>query len=374
MAQQSIGIDCRLGGIAHAGIGRYIAELVKRITKSTRDIRWVLFCFNEEQAAELLDGKTVPNVEIVITPIRQYTLREQLELPKFFNAAQVDLLHVPHFNVPLLYSKPFVVTIHDLLWHEYKGMHVTTLPPLLYWPKYWAYRFIAKNAIAHAKKIFVPTKTVAKIITNYYPNYASKITVTYEGIGSSLLEIAKKARMTQRKKNHILYVGSLYPHKNVSIVLEALQEMKDYTFTIIGARNAFQKQIEKEVAARGLTNQVTFLGRVSDEELAKNYQTAGCVVQPSVSEGFGLTGLEALSFSAPLVASNIPILHEVYQNAAIYFDHSSAKACRQAIEQATSTEYQKTHQQKAKQVVAQYDWNVLTETTLEGYQTALKGS
>lgn len=370
MAKQSIGIDCRLGGIAHAGIGRYIAELVKRVTKSTQDIHWVLFCSSTEQAAELLEGRLQKNVSVILTPIRQYTLAEQLQLPAIFSAQNLDLLHVPHFNVPFGYRKKFVVTIHDLLWHEYKGMHVTTLNPLTYWPKYWAYRYIARNAIERAAHIFVPTETVKKTIHSYYPSIKGKITVTQEGIGSPLLEHAS-GKPLKRKKNHLLYVGSLYPHKNVTVILQALERLPNYTFEVVGARTAFLERVEKEVAARKLQSRVVFRGRLTDAELAESYKTATALIQPSVSEGFGLTGLEALAFDTPVIASDIEIFHEVYQDAAIYFDFKSAESLILALGKLNEPKLVQSLETAAQQVTAQYSWEKLASETLAGYQRVI---
>jgi glycosyltransferase involved in cell wall biosynthesis len=371
MAKQSIGIDCRLGGIAHAGIGRYIAELVKRVTKSTHDIRWVLFCSDSDQATELL-GKNYSNeIEVIFAPIRQYSIKEQLELPRIFEAAKLDLLHVPHFNIPLSYSGKIVVTIHDLLWHEYKGMQVTTLNPISYWPKYWAYRFIARKAVERASTIFVPTQTVKKTIATYYPKSVSKILVTKEGIGSPLLEFTTKSS-TKRKPNTLLYVGSLYPHKNVSLVLQALEELPEYTLEIVGARTAFLERLEAEVLQRNVKSQVVFKGRLSDAELAQSYKQTTALVQPSMSEGFGLTGLEALAFSTPVLASDIPIFHEVYQDAALYFDYTSVESLLLAIKKVAQTSIQKELALTAETVIKQYSWEKLATQTIAGYIRALQ--
>nr|MBP7768638.1 glycosyltransferase [Candidatus Woesebacteria bacterium] len=213
MTKKTVGIDCRLGGLAHAGIGRYITELVRRITKSTPEIQWVLFCFDSAQAEELVGRNPTKNIKIVYTPIRQYTLKEQYLLPFIFAREKLDLLHVPHFNLPILYTGPVVITIHDLLWHQYRGSDATTLSPFIYWFKYWGYRLVATAAITRAQQIFVPTQTVANTVEQYYQRSSAKILVTKEGIAEELLNKAQTMNTTTRESGCILYVGSLYPHK-----------------------------------------------------------------------------------------------------------------------------------------------------------------
>ncbi len=368
MMKRTIGIDCRLGGIAHAGIGRYVSELVQRVTKSTQEYNWVLFCTDKAQATELLSGKT-PNgsIRIVYAPIQQYSLAEQMVLPDIFNSVHIDLLHVPHFNVPILYNKPLVITIHDLLWHEYRGTDVTTLNPLLYWPKYWAYRFVTQLAVTRARKIFVPTQTVKDTVKKYYPSVDAKVVVTYEGIGTKLTTYAPKVAPIKREKKHLLYVGSLYPHKNISLVLTALQNMPEYVLEIVGSRNAFQDRIRAEVEEKGLTEQVLFSGRISDAALATEYASTTALIQPSLSEGFGLTGLEALAFNTPVIASDIPIFHEVYDTAAVYFDPYSAESFQKAVAEIEKPTTRATLQKNASVVRRRFSWDTLAAETLASY-------
>jgi hypothetical protein len=142
----TIGIDCRLAGKKHAGIGRYIENLVIRLPKVAKEqkdnrqtIKWVYFFYDQSQANEISDQIPESNrstIKTVIAPIRHYSLAEQVKLPAIFKKENLDILHVPHFNVPILYAGKLVVTIHDLLWHERKGLHVTTLHPFLYWLTY----------------------------------------------------------------------------------------------------------------------------------------------------------------------------------------------------------------------------------------------
>lgn len=371
MAEWSVGIDCRLGGLTHAGIGRYIVELVTRLVATKTNIHWTLFCQTKAQAEEVMGGSQHDNVSVVLTPIQQYSLNEQLALPYRFAGQKLDLLHVPHFNVPLLYTGKTVVTIHDLLWHEFAGTNVTTLPSLLYWPKYLGYRFIASQSIQRAQRIFVPTYTVKETVLRYYPKAENKVLVTREGIGSNLSELAEKQTTSHRQPFQLLYVGSLYPHKNVSLVLKALQRLPKYRLDIVSARSVFRERLEKEVETLQLTDRVNFLGKLSDRELAKAYQTCGVLLQPSISEGFGLTGLEGLAFQAPLLAADTPIFHEVYQDAAVFFDKHSVDSFIAGLRELEKESVTKEILRNAKSVTKQYSWDRLAKDTIAGYYEVL---
>ena len=83
----------------------------------------------------------------------------------------------------------------------------------------------------------------------------------------------------------------------------------EHRLTIVGAKG-WGDRISK-------SDEVDFLGRVSDEQLRDLYANASCVALPSLHEGFGLTALEAMATAAPVVAGNVGALPEVTGSAAV---------------------------------------------------------
>lgn len=349
-----IGIDCRLSGIAHAGIGRYIENLISRLPIMAPAINWVFFYSSPDQILPSLKNQS--HVKWVHVPIKHYSLQEQLRLPAIFNHQNLDLLHVPHFNIPVMYPGKIAVTIHDLLWHEQRGSHVTTLQPWLYWLKYLAYKFVASQAVKKASQIIVPTQTIKKTLTNYYPHAASKTNVTYEGVGSELLSY-RNIKVHKNQKS-LLYVGSLYPHKNLNLILKALQELPTWRLTIVGSRNVFQEQVNQQAKKMKVIKQVKFAGYLEDQVLARHIKASTALVQPSFSEGFGLTGIEAMALGTPVLASDIPVFKEIYQDAAVYFDPQSTTSFIKALTKKLPS------QKKMRSVVKQYSWDEMARQTL----------
>src|SRR5258708_8640388 len=193
----TIGIDCRLAGIENAGIGRYIEELVRGLVQDT-STTWVLF-FQKKNQLSWLRNET--HIRIVIAPVRHYSFHEQLVMPGIFSKEKLDLLHVPHFNVPLLYRGLFVVTIHDLLWHDQRGENMTTLSPLVYSAKYQAYKLVSSSAIRRAKAILVPATTVKDTILTHVTRLdEKKVHITYEGVGEQWFETTPKTLKSEKKE------------------------------------------------------------------------------------------------------------------------------------------------------------------------------
>jgi glycosyltransferase involved in cell wall biosynthesis len=359
-----IGIDCRLSGNAHAGIGRYIEELIIRLPKLDKNRQFILFFYSQQQANDFIE-KLQPkpdNIKVVISPIKHYSLNEQLKMPGIFSKESLDILHVPHFNVPIFYKGNLVVTIHDLLWHEFKGLHVTTLKPYFYYLKYWAYRFITRMAIKKANKIIVPAQTIKKTLTKYFPWSKNKIQVTKEGYSKKFRPIVNNASVNRT----FLYVGSLYPHKNVNIILKALKSLPEYKLEVIGSRNIFQDQAKMEVIKLDISKQVDFLGYLSDEQLNKKMAESFALIQPSLSEGFGLTGVEAMAAGIPVIASEIPIFKEIYQDGVVFFEPQYPTDFVRAVNMLEKMDRKKLIKKGIK-IANEYSWDKMAEETLSVY-------
>jgi glycosyltransferase involved in cell wall biosynthesis len=364
----NIGIDARLSGSQHAGIGRYTQNLITQVIIKNKKDYLILFFYDKKQATEVL-GKLSKNkrIKVVITPIKHYTFSEQIHLPQTFSKYNLDLLHVPHFNIPIFYTGKIIITIHDLLWHEYKGKSVTTLSPIKYILKYLFYRLITRIAVHKAKKILVPAQTIKKTVAKFYPNTINKIIVTNEGVNISN---GDKLEDLPKLKKTFLYVGSLYPHKNLNLIIQSLPSLDKYKLLIVGSRNVFQDKLKEVIKHKKIQDRVKFLGYLPDNELAKLYQQVSALVQPSFSEGFGLTGVEAMSFGTSVLASDIPIFKEIYQDAAFYFSPHSTASFIQAVH-ALELKSEKENTQGIK-LAKTYSWEKMANETIAAYKEILK--
>lgn len=369
-----IGLDCRLAGTRHAGIGRYTENLIQQLLDMThannlsQKITWVCFFSSRLQAETVLESRLQNNnLELVIAPIRHYSLSEQLKMPKIFKNAKLDILHIPHFNVPIFYQGKLVITIHDLLWHEQRGLQVTTLNPFKYFFKYLAYLFVSWQAIKKADRILVPSQSIKKTVLRYYPKVGQKIVQSKEGLAPAYLKEAKNKLLPHNGiKKQLVYTGSLYPHKNLALIIKALNKIPKYKLLIVGSRNVFRERVKKLISRYKVKQQVKFLGYQDDQALIKLYQQSFALVQPSLSEGFGLTGLEAIASKTLLLASDIEVFHEIYGQAAFYFDPKNVDSFLAALNQAELVS-RKKQLRTALEIAKQYNWQELAQTSCKTY-------
>lgn len=382
-----IGLDCRLYGLKHAGIGRYVENLVTNILALDKENEYVLFV-NQGSETEIKIQNS--KVKIVVVNIPHYSLKEQLLFPFILTREKLDLVHFPAFNLPVFYRGRFVVTVHDLIKHAFRGKDTTTRWSGIYWLKYWGYRAVFAMSVKRAQAILVPSFFVKEELTKNYRLNPKKIIVTYEGVDLKL-NSAVKIPANRKGNPYLLYVGSVYPHKNIVRLIEAvklvnrdwllaLKKNKSHTsdrlpvtLAIVCARNVFWERLREKIKELQAEKLVNLLGFVSDNELVGLYQNAVAFVFPSLMEGFGLPGLEAMSQRVPVIASNIPVFKEIYKEAAVYFNPQNPRDMADKIELVIRDK--KIRERKIKEgqeLVKKYSWLKMAKETLRVYKLCLK--
>jgi len=171
-----IGIDARLYGPKHKGIGRYIQQLIKYLEKIDQRNHYFI-CLNRENLARYQPVN--PNFETVQVDYPPYSFAEQLFFPGKLMKYNLDLVHFPHFNVPLFYRGRFVATVHDLTMHQ-NSPRSSRHNFLLFYLKKFIYRLVINHALKRAKKIIVSSRATKKDILSHYSLPPEKIEVIYE--------------------------------------------------------------------------------------------------------------------------------------------------------------------------------------------------
>lgn len=371
-----IGIDGRLWN--ETGVGRYIRNLVDNLTIIDTKNQYVLFVTSETAVAFKTHDKTFPdNWKIVRCDIRWHTIAEQLELPRVLDKEKLDLMHFPYFSVPLLYRKPFVITIHDLIVHHFPTGKASTLPAPIYYAKHASYKFIIKNAAKRAQKVIAVSNATKQEIIDHLEIPARKIDVTYEGVDPQFLSntITTVKQFEIDDISYLLYVGNAYPHKNLERLITAfelaLSDNPDLKLVLVGKKNYFYTKLSEYVHKKKLGKSIIFFGQASDGELQSLYQHATACIFPSLMEGFGLPGLEALQSGCLLLASDIPVFREMYKDTALYFDPLVPESIHATIQQVLSAKTSFTERKRQGKKLAQsFSWETMSQQTQKVYLAA----
>ena len=362
-------IDARLYGSENGGLGRYVSNLIYQLSKIDKTNKYTVLLRSKYFAQLNLPS----NWQKIKVDVRHYSFGEQVAVPWILYRAKPTLVHFPHFNVPLLYFGKYMVTVHDLLMHQFKTNTTTSLPWLLFLAKRFGYWLSFKKAVGGAQKIIVPSFFVRKELLKTYHILPSKVTHIYEGVDTHLrLHDPKAVKVSLgnlARKKFVLYVGNAYPHKNLAIFKPALEKLPGLLVVMVIPRNVFMERLRRLFESEIKVGRVVLLNHLTDSELAFLYQKAHAFVFPSLSEGFGLPGLEAMSLGTSLVASDIPVFHEIYREIPFYFDPQNPNELVTAIKKVNKLSPQQ-HQQwakRAKELVRHYSWSTLARKTLEVY-------
>lgn len=332
-----IGIDARFYGSVGKGLGRYTEKLIEHLEVLDTDNDYVVFLRRENF------DEYVPKNACFKKALAQhawYGFSEQLLFPFRLLLFRLDLVHFPHFNVPVLYPKKFIVTIHDLILLHYPTRKCSTRTAFFYRMKFAAYRFVIASAIRRAEHIIAVSHFTKRDILDRYPAARGKVSVTYEAADSAcqFLPSEQTERLFGRLgllqgapsdarfpfvrdilKPYLLYVGNAYPHKNLEAFLRVAPLFPAYQFVLVGKEDYFYRRLKKRVEEQDIRN-VVFAGFVDDRELSALYRFALCYIFPSLYEGFGLPPLEAMAHGLPVLSSRSGSLPEILGGAARYFD------------------------------------------------------
>ena len=362
--------------VKQTGIGRYVERTTEELLKLDKQNDYVFLIRDKERKKYSLDS--YKNVKMVTANYRWFTFGEQLGLLKIINSLKPDLVHFPNFAYPVLYTRKFVLTVHDLTLFEYKTINSSRNTRLVYEIKHLAMRFAFWMGAHRAKFVIVPTEFVKRQIVKKYRLNPERVCVTHEASDGRLAATGKiDLKKFSITKPFLLCVGNAYPHKNLERLVEAFAKIVDehkldIQLVIAGKKDVFHERVEAEVVKDKLEDRVVFTDYVTDAELAGLYEKAELYVFPSLSEGFGLPGLEAMAYGLPVVSSNATCLPEVYGDAAEYFDPLSVDDMASVIAKLYNDKKRQAELIKSgKEQIKKFSWEETARKTLAVYKKVL---
>lgn len=280
------------------GIGFYVSNLVHSIERIDRKNEYI---------------KLLPQKQEDFRSVERF-LWDQITVPGRARQAKADLLHQPGFSAPVMFGKPVVVTIHDLIAIRF-GKDIPT-GSRLYFGKWmpFSYRY-ADHIIAvseHTKRDIMELLGV--------PN--EKITVIYEAMDEAFQPIRDKRAIERVKQKYntgdhfILHVGTINPRKNLEFLVKVFAQVQKkvrtgWKLVITGKKGWYYEGLFKAVKDLGLESSVVFTGYIPEADKAPLYNAASIAVTPSIYEGAGLPPVEAMACGTPVVSSNTSSLPEM---------------------------------------------------------------
>ena len=345
--------------------GRYIERLIHYLQKIDNKNDYVILLkpkdFDSWQPSN-------PRFKKVICPYKEYSFAEQIGFKKQLESLKPDLVHFAMVQQPVWYnSSPVVTTMQDLTTVRFRNPDKN---PIVFWTKQQIYKWVNKKVAKKSSHIITISNFVKNDLIKFTGVNPEKITVTLE----SADELPKGNEPVDRLigKKFIMYIGRPTPHKNLRRLIDAFallqKKYPDLTLALAGKKDSNYSRHETYVNEHGIKN-VVFTGFISDEQLRWMYENTAVYCFPSLSEGFGLPGLEAMLHGAPVASSTATCLPETHGDAAHYFDPFSVEDIAKSIDDILSDDKLRNELiKKGKKHVKTFSWQRMAEQTLAVYE------
>lgn len=371
-----IGIDATSLPAQLTGSGNYVFQLISALNRIDTTNQYLVFTSTPQAAALGVerDGFRVLRHDFSGRGMR--LVWEQVGLPALVRRHRLDVLHSPHYTMPLRHSARSVVTFHDLTFLLYPELH--QLAKRIFFPA------MMRWSARHAKQIIAVSESTRRDLVRMLGVSLHRVTTVLSAADTyyrpaPAVEVAKVcARYGLKPGEYLLYVGVLEPRKCIDRLVEAFGRITPtaggLTLVIAGKRGWMYDRIFAQVTALGLQDRVRFPGYVPRADLPALYSGARAFVYPSRYEGFGLPVLEAMSCGTPVVTTNVSSMPEVAGDGALLVDPDDVPSLAAALARVIhDARLREELSRRGLARAAGFSWERCARETLRVYESAVNG-
>ena len=357
-------IDAR---IINSTTGRYVERLVTYLQQIDTTNRYTVLVPEKDKDFWV---PTASNFSVKTITYTNYSFNEQLGFAHFLKTLKPDLVHFCMPQQPILYTGKKVTTFHDLTLLKTYNSDKNWL---VFHGKQLVGKYVFGRVAATSSHIIAVSNYTKKELLQFFPKTAKdNVSVIYE---ASDIASVKPKKYSLPFKHYLLYVGNQADYKNIKRLGDAhqllLAKYPDLGLVLVGKENAASANNKTYFNSRNYRN-IHFTGFVDDTQLGWLYTHAEAYVFPSLMEGFGLPGLEAMHYGTPVISSNATCLPEVYGKAAVYINPIDTSDMATHIDEVLSNpKLQEKLKKQGYAQVAKYSWEKQAKQTLAVYETVL---
>ena len=263
--------------------------------------------------------------------------------------------------IPKLFGKRVVVTIHGLDWQREK------------WKNGFGSKYIhlgEKMAVKFADEIIVLSKGVQEY---FQKTYGRKTLFIPIGVNRPVLRKADliKNKFGIDKDGYLLFLGRIVPEKGLRYLIEAYKELHTDKKLVIAGGSSDTDDFMQEIQTLATgDDRIIFTGFVAGQALEELYSNAYLYLLPSDLEGMPLSLLEAMSYGNCCVVSDIAECSEVVEDKAVTFQKSNVQDLKEKLQRLCDdpATVQKYKNEAADFICSKYNWDEITQKTLEVYE------
>jgi glycosyltransferase involved in cell wall biosynthesis len=264
----------------------------------------------------------------------------QFVMPFCLIGKKLDVIYFTNNFASIFCWKPYVVAVRSTLYYHFPW----EIPPI----KRFYRKTVSRLSVRFARKILVPSASIARDVVRFMGTSPEKITVVPHGVETDRFakrpaEMQIDARLADMglRRPYFLFVSALWHYKGADKFISALKLMRERTGRTdivgaiagkgLGAEQSF-RQIQQLVEKHGMHDVVHFLGQRPYEDMPYLYWGAEALVFPSRYESFGNPLVEAMAAGTPIIASNCHAIPEIVGLTAVLIDPDQIEDIARAME------------------------------------------
>jgi glycosyltransferase involved in cell wall biosynthesis len=354
------------------GVGRYVDELLPALVEEGADLAVVVQAHDVDHYRALL-----PGVELLAAPpaIARAAVRfawEQAGLPALVRRSRADVLHSPHYTMPLAAGVPVVTTLHDATFFTHPDVHLPV--------KRAFFRGWTRVSLRRARRCVTPSAATRDELVRVAGAHAGRIDVAHLGVDARRFHVPSDDERAAVREHlgltgrYVAFLGTLEPRKNAASLVrgwvQAVAGSDDPPALVLAGGRGWDEEIER--AAAEVPPGLTLLrpGYLPLDLLAGLLGEAELVAYPSLGEGFGLPVLEAMACGAAVLTTRRLSLPEVGGDAVAYTEPDAESIAAALGTLLTAPERRRMLGEAARTRAALFDWRACARAHLASYAAA----
>lgn len=362
-------MDARPLAYPNTGIGRYTAELLKRLLDTP--YQWFLYSdkpleinWNNIDCATIRSGRKW-------WPVGG-TVAAQLFFPFWANKDEIDLFWSPRHHLPIALPEKVkaIVTIHDMVWKN--------CPETMSAMRRLVDALLMPLALRRATRIISVSDATKNDLCKAYPDVADRVRRIYPGcFNDGLMRRVGMSDNLVYEDRYFLFVGTFEPRKNIPLLLRSYAEASMHAdkfprLCLVGNKGWMRDSVEDLIRSAGIEDKVEVRYGVSDNDLARMYKGALALVMPSKYEGFGLPIVEAMSIGVPAIVSRVSAMPEVVGDGGVAVAVNSVSELVLAMRRiAMDREYHSHLAACAIRQARRFNWDAAADKTIKLFNVEL---
>jgi glycosyltransferase involved in cell wall biosynthesis len=370
-------IDATAVPVERGGVGRYVEDLIMQVAAPLSVV-----C----QARDLERWRAAaPQATIYAAPHRTDNVIarlvwEQFALPRLARTLGAQVIHSPHYTMPVLTRLARVVTVHDATFFSDPGVHTTV--------KRTFFRAWTRLSARYANVIVTPSQATDRELRRYVPATAAATVVAVHGVDADRFREPNETESRAIRESTglgdrpwIAFLGTIEPRKNVPALIEAYSALAEKlsaagrpvpVLALAGAAG-WEQRVESMRAGVHPSATVLMLGYIDQDLLSAFLHDAELVVYPSMGEGFGLPVLEAMSCGGVVLTTRKLSLPEVGGDAVAYCETDAMSISAAMLELLDDDDRRNALRRSAKTRAATFTWSESARLHRIAYAKAVQG-